>query len=642
MKNTEEFDYIIIGSGFGGSVSAMRLAQKGYSVAVIESGKRWTAETFPKSNWSFRKFFWFPGIFAYGIQRLNLLNDVMVLSGAGVGGGSLVYANTLYVPKPRFFEHPTVRQIGADKELLPYYELAKKMLGVTTNPRLGEPDYLLRDLAAEDGQGHTFTPTPVGVFFGEQDKMVTDPYFKGEGPDRAGCNFCGGCMVGCRFHAKNTLDKNYLYFAEQFGATVIPETKVVDIIPHGENGSDGYTVKTKKMTAVLGGLPRRQYRAKNLVISAGVLGTLSLLFKMKEKGRLPAISDQLGQVVRTNSEALVGVRAGVKGIDFTKGVAITSSIHPDEHTHIEPVKYSKGSDAMGTLTTLLTDGGGKIPRPLRFFGNILRNPLKFLNTLNPFGWAQNTIILLVMQTLDNHLHLRRRRRWIWPFVKSLSSYRKKGEEAPPTYIPLANNYVRRLEKKLKGVGWSAINEVLLDVPTTAHVLGGCPMGESPDEAVIDLRNRLFGYENILVCDGSMIPANPGVNPSLSITAFTERAMSFVPPKEDYRELKSLKAEEEWRVTDLFLRHAYGEEDGSISDHETRMAAPVKKKAGPKRKKKATRKKKTAARKKKAVTRRKKSARKKKVSAKKSPRGVAPAKKKKATRKKKKSTARKKR
>ncbi|MBE7440102.1 MAG: GMC family oxidoreductase [Spirochaetales bacterium] len=539
------YDYVIVGSGFGGSVSALRLAQKGYSVAVIESGKRFADEDFPRTNWNMRKFFWFPKLFCYGIQRINLIRDVMILSGAGVGGGSLVYANTLYVPPERFFQSDIMKRLGGSRAMKPFYELAQKMLGVTTNIHISQIDHEMRATAETFGRGHTFAPTPVGVYFGKNGKTEADPYFSGEGPERTGCNFCGGCMVGCRHNAKNTLVKNYLYFAEKLGATILPERKVVDVIPVDESGAGGYRIKTMKTTGFLG-KPGLTLQARNLVVSAGVLGSLSLLMKLKSSGRLPRLSDALGSFVRTNSEAILGVTVKSKEADFSQGIAITSSVFPEEHTHIEPVRYSRGSDAMGTLATILTDGGGKIPRQLRFLWNILKNPLNFLRTLSPVGFARQTIILLVMQTLDNSLKLVRKRRLIWPFSPSLTSV---GGGGVPTYIPVAQEFARRLAARLGGIPRSAYNEVLLDVPTTAHILGGCIMSESPDQGVIDLQNRVHGYPNILVCDGSMIPGNLGVNPSLSITAFTERAMSLIPPRKG-AELKPFNFEKKWKVTGL--------------------------------------------------------------------------------------------
>ncbi len=524
----EEYDWIIIGSGFGGSVSAMRLAQKGYKVAVLEAGKRLKPDDFPKTNWSVRKFLWMPRMFCFGIQRINLLNDVMILSGAGVGGGSLVYANTLYIPNKDVFEKPIMQKLGGEKSMLPFYKTAQKMLGVNLNPDLTEADRLMKETAEEFGKGDTFTATPVAIYFGKSGVTVPDPFFQGEGPERTGCSFCGGCIVGCRFDAKNTLDKNYLYFAEKLGVKVFPETRVFDVIPLSNDGSAGYEIRTNSPTGLFGS-PKKTFRAKGIIFSAGVIGTMKLLFKLKEKGRLPNLSGQVGDLVRTNSEAIVGVTSTNKSADFSRGIAITSSVHPDGHTHIEPVRYSRGSDLMGLLATILTDGGGKIPRQLRFILNIFMKPIQFLRTLNPFGFARKTILLLVMQTLDNHIKIVHKRRLIWPFEKSLTSV-QAGSEKIPTYIPVANEFARKLAKKVKGYAISAYNEVLFDVPTTAHILGGACIADDPKEGVIDMENKVFGYKNMMVCDGSMVPVNLGVNPSLTIAALTERAMSFIPAK----------------------------------------------------------------------------------------------------------------
>ncbi len=542
------YDYIVIGSGFGGSVSAMRLSQKGYKVAVIESGKKWDCDDFPESNWNYRKFLWMPSIFLYGIQRMNILKDIFILSGAGVGGGSLNYANTLYIPQDDFFEKESVKNLGGKKEFIPYYKLAEKMLGVTENIKLTEHDYLIKDTAKEYKRDHTFTPTPVGVYFGEEGKEAEDPYFSGEGPRRRGCELCGGCMTGCKKNAKNTLDKNYLYFAQKFGTEIIPENKVTEIIPLSKEGAQGYILKTKKTTGIPGNLRGRTFKTKNLVISAGTLGTLSLLLKMKQKGNLPRIPDSLGKKVRTNSEALIGVRSKERSADYSKGIAITSSIHIDDKTHIEPVRYREGNDSMSILSVPLTDGGGKIPRQLKFIANIFKDPINFLKILYPFGWAKKTIILLVMQSHDNYINLYRKRRFIWPFIKSLTSEQAK-EKKNPVYIPIANEFARKLAEKINGIPTSVVTEVLMNAPLTAHIMGGCSFGK---DGVIDNQNRLKGYKNIIIADGSQIPENLGVNPSLSITAFSERAMSFIPPK-DGKTIKLLKAEKKWKVRKILYR-----------------------------------------------------------------------------------------
>ncbi len=548
MTANHDFDYIIVGSGFGGSVSAMRLSQKGYKVGVIESGKKWEAEDFAETNWNLRKYLWMPKIFLYGIQRMNLLSDALILSASGVGGGSLNYANTLYTPPDKFFENEIVQKLGGEEALIPYYELAKKMLGAIENPRLYESDHLMKETATEIGREDTFCHTPVGVYFGEEGKKAKDPYFLGEGPDRIGCELCGACLTGCRKDAKNSLDKNYLFFAQKFGAEIIPENKVVDLKPLSADGSEGYEVTSVRTTGLLS--PKTTYRAKGVVLSAGVLGTLSLLMNMKEEGRLPNLSEHLGKVVRTNSEAIVAVKSNTKDVDFSKGVAITSSVHPDENTHLEPVRYGKGNDFMGFLAVLLTDGGGIIPRQLRYLFNVIRHPINFFRVLNPIGFAYRTIIILVMQTHDNFFSILRKRRVFWPFIKSLTS-KQGSEKKNPVYIPIANEFGRSLAKRMNGTPCSVVTEVYMNAPLTAHIMGGCGINKDPKYGVIDERNRVHGYKNMQVVDASMIPANLGVNPALSITAFSERAMSFIPVKESAT-FKSLKAEKEWGVSDLLV------------------------------------------------------------------------------------------
>ncbi len=551
-----DYDYVIIGSGFGGSVAALRLTQKGYRVAVLEAGKRFADKDFAQSNWNLRKFLWLPQAFCYGIQRLNLLNDVMILSGAGVGGGSLVYANTLYVPPDSFFEHPTLQAMGGAEALLPYYQLAKHMLGVTENPKLWPVDDYFREAARAFDAEDTFRPTPVGVFFGNEhqaqhvDTPVPDPYFAGEGPERKPCSHCGACMVGCRHGAKNTLVKNYLYLAESLGATIIPETEVVALEPLSADGSAGYRVVTRCPTHVRG-KPRRVLSARGVVCAAGVLGSLNVLLKARESGSLPRISAALGQRVRTNSEAILGAISRDKTVDHSQGIAITSSIYPDAHSHIEPVRYPAGSDAMGLLATLLTDGGGKIPRQLRFVANVLRQPLDFVRTLSPRGFAKQSIIVLFMQSLDNSLKISRRRVW-WKLGRKGLGSKPEGGTKAPSYIPLANDFTRELAQKMDAIPGSSINEVLLDVPTTAHILGGCGIAESPEQGVIDLNHQVFGYANLWVCDGSMIPANLGVNPSLTITALTERAMAQVPVKPGAT-MRWLKVDSVWDTASLILQ-----------------------------------------------------------------------------------------
>lgn len=519
-----DFDFAIVGSGFGGSVSALRLAEKGYRVAVLEMGKRWTKDDFPLTTWDAKKYLWRPALGLYGILQMTLVKDAFFLHGAGVGGGSLVYANTLLEPPAEAFDDP--RWVGLDwrAELAPHYATAKKMLGVVESAVVVETDRLLREVAEEMGRGHTWKKHEVGVFFGEPGKTVPDPFFGGEGPDRTGCTMCGGCMVGCRVGAKNTLDQNYLYLAEKKGVEVQPETRVVDVRPLD---GGGYELTLERSTGMR--RERRTLRARGVVISGGSYGTVDLLMRCKERGSLTKLSDQLGRYLRTNSEALLGVRSGDPEVDYSRGLAITSGVLVDEKTHIEVVRYPAGSDALAPLATVLTEGGGSIPRWLRWIGTVLRHPLQFLRSVVPFGWAKKTAILLVMQPVDNHLRYVLRRPWYWPFKKKLDSAPGGGVPSP-TYIPVANLVARKLAKKMNGTPQSGILEVLLGKASTAHVLGGCPIGETPADGVVDPQGRAFGYEDFYVVDGSIIPANLGVNPSLTITAMAERVMAHVPAR----------------------------------------------------------------------------------------------------------------
>ncbi|MBK8169082.1 MAG: GMC family oxidoreductase [Sandaracinaceae bacterium] len=522
-------DFLVIGSGFGGSVSALRLIEKGYSVHVIEAGKRWAQEDFPKTNWNLRKYLWMPALRFYGIQKITLLRNVMVLSGAGVGGGSLVYANTLLVPPKAFFDDP--RWSGLDEwqaGLAPHYETAKRMLGASPSKFLGPGDKALREIADEMGRGETFHQPSVAVYFGEPNKTVPDPFFGGEGPERTGCNFCGGCMVGCRFGAKNTLDKNYLYLAEKRGAVVHAERTVerVEPLPGG-----GYAVHIVRTTAFFRSATRRVMKARNVVFAGGVMGTVKLLLEQRASGALPELSARLGEYVRTNSEAIVGVVSRSSSEDHSRGVAITSGFHPDDHTHIEVVRYGDGQDAMGRLATLMVDGGrGRLRRFFAWLGEIAKHPIDFLRSFKPWGWAKRTTILLVMQTVDNHMRMKLRRPWWWPFQQRLDTTIPDGQVKPPTYLPVANLTARKMAARVDGVAVGAINEAFLDVPTTAHILGGCPMGRTKDEGVINANHEVHGYPGLYVCDGSAISANLGVNPSLTICALTERAMSHIPSK----------------------------------------------------------------------------------------------------------------
>ncbi len=526
MAANKEYDFIIIGTGFGVSVSALRLAEKGYSVAVLEAGKRYRTEDFPKSNWNIFKYLWLPFLRCFGILRISLLSDMLILSGAGVGGGSLGYANTLLEPPDAFFKDPQWASMGDWKSTLaPFYTTAKQMLGVTPSKEIYPADELLREVAEEMGREHTFKLQEVGVFFGEPEKTVPDPYFGGAGPDRTGCCFCGGCMVGCRYNSKNTLDKNYLYLAEKRGVKIFPETKATLI---RERPGGGYLIDTVRSTSLLSG-GRRTFEAAELVLAAGVLGTLPLLLKCQNQGTLKRLSAQLGSRVRTNSETLMGVSAKNDDVDYSKGIAITSSIYPDDVTHVEPVRYPDGSDLMSLLSTIFIEASNPLIRPLKWLANIICHPINFLQVLWPFGWARRTIILLVMQTVDNSVMVSFKRRWWWPCRRTLISKREHQRKKVPVFIPQAQMVTKALAHKTGGIPQSSINEVLLNTGITAHILGGCPMGPNDAQGVIDGQNRVYGHKGLYVIDGSMIPANLGVNPGLTITAMAEHAISHIPP-----------------------------------------------------------------------------------------------------------------
>ena len=533
-ERSPDFDFIVIGSGFGGSVAAHRLTEKGYRVAVMEMGRRWTPEDFPHTNWLIWRWIWRPKLALRGFFNIKLFRHVLILHGCAVGGGSITYANTLLVPKDSVWKSGSWSGLANwTAEMPAHYQEAARMLGVVENRILGPADDVLRDAAERAGAGASFYRTQVAVFQppdGEPGgKTYPDPYFGGEGPDRATCVGCGGCMVGCRYNAKNSLDKNYLYFAEKRGARVFEETRVTDVKPLDGNldGRAGYQVRTVRSTGWFQSRART-FTCRGIVFAASALGSMDLLFRLKQSGSLPALSDQLGNQVRTNAESLIGVR--VPGIreDLSKGIAIGSGIYLDEHTHIEATRYPKGSDAMALMGTLLTGGRPGRSRILLWFrtliASLLRYPWKTLRTLQPFGWARESLILLCMQTLEGHIDMRLRRPWYWPFGKVLVSQGKKI----PTFIPQANDFARQVAATIGGTPMSMLSEILFDIPGTAHVLGGCAMGASPAEGVVDHRNRVFGYKNMYICDGSVLSANLGVNPSLTICAITERAISFLP------------------------------------------------------------------------------------------------------------------
>ncbi|MDT7723851.1 MAG: cholesterol oxidase [Actinomycetota bacterium] len=522
-----DYDVVVIGSGFGGSVTALRLAEKGYRVGVLEAGRRFDEASYPKTSWDLKNFLWAPRLGCYGMQRISLLRDVVVLAAAGVGGGSLLYANTLYEPaSDAFYQDPQWRDITDWRaELAPYYDQAKRMLGVVENPLHTPADTVMREVAEDMGVGDTFRLTPVGVLFGpagtEPGTEVPDPFFGGAGPTRHTCVGCGACMTGCRHNAKNTLPKNYLHLAESLGARVHPLTTVTDVRPIDGGGYAVHTTRTGK--------PRRGsvFSAEQVVFAAGTYNTQKLLHRLRDEGSLPDISRRLGELTRTNSESILSAKSRLPGADYSTGIAITSSFHPDEHTHVEPVRYGKGSNAMALMQTALSDGGGRAPRWMRWLAEIARNPRHLSWHVWPRRWSEKSIILLVMQSLDNSITVFGRKGLFGRY--KLSSRQGHGEPNP-SWIPAANDVTRRTAKKIDGLAGGTVGEIA-NIPLTAHFIGGCPIGDSADSGVIDPWQRLYGYPGLHVIDGSTVSANLGVNPSLTITAQAERAMSFWPNRE---------------------------------------------------------------------------------------------------------------
>jgi Choline dehydrogenase and related flavoproteins len=526
-----DYDWIVIGSGFGGSVSALRLAEKGYRVAILECGRRYEDEDFAESTWNLRRYYWMPRIGLRGIFRMTAFKDVFIVSGSGVGGGSLGYANTLYRARPAFFRDAQWGALGDwETSLAPHYATAERMLGVVDYPLEGPADLLLREYGEEIGVADTYKHARVGAYFGEPGKEVPDPIFGGEGPPRSGCIGCGSCMVGCRHNAKNTLPKNYLWFAEKLGVEIIPERQVTDVRPldgGAAAGSEGYEVSSERSGSWLR-KRRSTLRARGVIVAAGALGTNQLLQSCRHRGSLPKISPRLGELVRTNSESINAVTATTDERDFAKSVAISSSIYPDPDTHIEVVTYGKGADSMSYLFTLLTGKGTKLTRPLFWLGQVIRHPIRLARVLWPIKWSRRTVILLVMQTLDNAIRLRPKRRLLSRGVRLQTE--QDPEKPNPTFIPAADAVARWMADRTGGIPQSGLTEAIFNIPTTAHILGGAVIGADPDHGVVDAANRVFGYENLMICDGAAIPANPGVNPSLTITALAEHAMAQVPAK----------------------------------------------------------------------------------------------------------------
>ncbi len=526
-----DYDWLVIGSGFGGSVSALRLREKGYSVGVLECGRRFADDEFPKSTWDLRRYFWAPRLGMRGIFRMSTFKDVAIVSGAGVGGGSLGYANTLYRARRRFYEDP--QWAGLDDweaALAPHYDVAERMLGVVAYDRDDPADDLLREFAREIGVEDTYAKTRVGVLLdGRPGERIPDPFFGGAGPDRTACMRCGRCMIGCPHGAKNTLVKNYLWLAEHAGADVFPERLVVDVKPLGaSDGSEGYEITTEHPGAWFR-RRRRTFTARGVVFAAGPLGTNKLLAACRLHGSLPNLSDRIGKLVRTNSEAILAVTLPKDAPDIQQRVAITGSIYPDPDTHIETVVYGDAADSMSSLYTALVGDGTRVTRPVKLLGAAVRHPLTFLRLLDPRGWSRRTIIVLVMQTLDNAIELRAHKTRRGARLQT----RRDSERPIPTFIPVANQFAAWLARRTGGIAQTALMEAVANVPTTAHVLGGAVIGADPSTGVVDARQRVFGYENLLVCDGSAVPANIGVNPSLTITAMAEHAMSQIPPAPGY-------------------------------------------------------------------------------------------------------------
>lgn len=527
MEKTKEFpkmdyDYVIVGSGFGGSVSAYRLAKKGYTVLVVEKGKWFDAKDFPKTNWNFRKWLWMPRVRFFGIMKLTIFRHVAILSGTGVGGGSLVYANTLPIPKSTFFKTGSWSNLHDwETELAPYYTEALRMLGAAKTPKLFDGDLGLKKVAQKLNMEDKFDSTNVAVFFGEENKTVEDPYFDGEGPDRTGCNFCGACMTGCRNNSKNTLDKNYLFLAQKHGAEILAEHEVYDVRPiDTENGGNGYEIGIKTSTKFF--TKKKKITSKGIIFSGGVMGTIKLLLKLKNTS-LPNISDQLGRDIRTNNETLVSVSSLEKDTNFSKGVAIGSILDTDENSHLEVCRYSEGSNAWKLVHLPYVTGKSVFTRLAKIVWVGIKSPIKYFKIYFLNGWAKKTVVLLFMQTLDSTLRFKRNR---LGFMRSSVSTGKK----PTPFIPESIKMIKEYSEAVNGVSTSFALETLAGIPSTAHILGGAVMGENTSIGVIDKDNKVFGYENMYIIDGSMISANPGVNPSLSITAIAERAMDQIPAK----------------------------------------------------------------------------------------------------------------
>ncbi len=520
-------DVIVIGSGFGGSVAALRLAEKGYRVLVLEKGKRFAPGDFPKTNWDLRRWLWMPEAAMHGIFKMTFFEHVTIFSGVGVGGGSLVYANTLPVPKESFFKSGSWAGLRDwQSELAPHYVTAKRMLGATPNPQLSPGDEVLHQIARDRGREKDFAPTNVAVFFGEPGKRVPDPYFEGKGPERTGCTFCGACMTGCRVGAKNTLDKNYLYLAEKLGLEILAETEATAVRPRP---GGGYVVLAR--TGLGWKKESRTFTADRVVFAGGVLGTVDLLLKMKEDpDGLPGLSPRTGELVRTNSESLIAVITPRSDQDLSRGVAIGSILHTDEHSHIEPVRYGAGSGFFRLLIAPHAPGETVMERLGRAVGSAARHPLRMLRALLVPDLARHSQILLYMRSLEGTLSLRRKSGARTGFRKGLATELMAGATPPAAFIPEATDLAEDFAKRVDGVTFNMVTETLQGIPSTAHILGGACVGRTADEGVIDENHEVFGYPGLYVVDGSSVSANPGVNPSLTITALAERAMARIPAR----------------------------------------------------------------------------------------------------------------
>lgn len=524
------WDWIIIGSGFGGSVSALRLVEKGYKVLLLEKGKRFQTEDFAENNWDLKRWMWMPGMGLRGIFQMSFMPHVTIMHGVGVGGGSLVYANTLPTPRDEFFAAKSWSHLAEWKdELTPHYATAKRMLGAAENPRMTAGDRVLEEIAHDIGRPQHFHPTEVAVYFGQPGKRVPDPYFGGRGPDRVGCNFCGACMTGCRIGAKNTLDKNYLWLAEHQGLELKAETEVVAVRPRdGANGKSGYAVEARHSFDRKA--KPQTFTADKVVFSGGVMGTMPLLLAMKaDKKALPHLSERIGDSVRTNSESLIGIIAPEAKEPFSKGVAITSILHTDDHSHVEPVRYGNGSGFFRTMVLPSANGHTLGERLKNMVKSFSAQPAQWAKAFAVEDFARQSQIMLYMRTLEGTLRMRLGRSALNGFRKGLVTELDDPTQAPKAFMPEATDIAERFAKKVGGVTATLLTETLLGVPSTAHILGGACMGRHADEGVIDKDHKVFGYEGLYVIDGSAVSANPGVNPSLTITAMAERAMSRIPP-----------------------------------------------------------------------------------------------------------------